>query len=411
MVRVYFLIALAAFTATAGAQSGGSNDGTGWTPQLEAPLKGRRADPPKFIEIAGGAAHACALSEDGGVWCWGANNLGQAGQGVVSAFVRTPTRIASTRRYTGLAAGAMHTCAITRDNTLDCWGFDASGELGGGDSAVDCGIGPCSPEPRPVVSARRFESVVAGHQHTCAVSGGEVWCWGNNSHGQLGVADDGERCERSACARTPRRVATLKAVLAMTAGGAHTCAALADRSTWCWGDNHAGQLGVGQPQLLQSVHPLRVATGYQFEALASGATHTCGLAPAGELACWGDNDAGQLGAGFTDRSDVPLRESTRERWSSVSAAARTTCGITGAGETRCWGFGGGNRLGAVAPDSCGPGPCARLATVVPAAPRATTVSVGGMFACVITGDVVRCWGGPNTQASALEDQRAVPQLE
>jgi alpha-tubulin suppressor-like RCC1 family protein len=411
MVRVLFLIALTVSTASASAQSGSSFDGNAWTSRTEASSRTGRADPPRFVEISGGAAHACALSDDGDVWCWGANKLGQAGQGAVSAIVRSPTRVASSRRYIAVAAGAMHTCAITTSNTLDCWGFNASGELGRGDWQVDCGIGPCSPEPHPVASVRRFERVVAGHQHTCAVSGGEAWCWGSNVRGQLGVGDDGDRCQGFACARVPRRVATLSSVVAMTAGGAHTCAAVADGSTWCWGDNRSGQLGIGRPQLERTAAPIRVATDYQFEQLVSGATHTCGLATAGVVACWGDNDAGQLGAGFTNRSDVPLQESMRLRWESVSAAARTTCGITDAGETRCWGFGAGNRLGMTPPDSCGPGPCARLATVVPGESRATRVSVGGTLACALATGVVRCWGGAATQINALEDRRAMPQLE
>jgi len=410
MVRVQFLIALTAYTASASAQSGSWFDANAATSRVEASKTTRRSDPPKFIEVTGGAAHACALSDDGDVWCWGANNMGQAGQGVVSTVVRAPTRIASNRSYIAVAAGAMHTCAITTDNTLECWGFNASGELGRGDWQMVCGVGRCSPEPRPVASLRRFDSVVSGHQHTCAVSRGEPWCWGSNARGQLGVDDDGDRCDGSVCARDPRRVVALRRVVAMAAGAAHTCA-IPEESTWCWGDNRLGQLGVGQPRLDRSARPVRVTTDDRFEKLAAGATHTCGLTRAGALACWGDNDAGQLGTGFTNRSDVPLRESTRLGWRSVSAAARTTCGITEAGETRCWGFGGGDRLGVTPPDSCDPGACARLATVVPAMSRATRISVGGTFACALMTDVVRCWGGADTRVNALEDRRAMPQLE
>ena len=411
MVRMDFLIALVASTATANAQSWSAYDANTWTPRPESASGTRRSDPPRFVEIAGGAAHACALSDDGDVWCWGANNLGQAGQGTVGAVVRTPSRIASPRRYIAVAAGAMHTCAITTDHAVDCWGFDASGELGRGDLSIDCSAGPCSPEPQPVASLRRFDTVVAGHQHTCAISSGAAWCWGNNARGQLGIGDDGDRCAGEVCARAPRRVATRSSVVTMTAGGAHTCAAVADGSTWCWGDNRAGQLGIGQPQLERAVRPIRVATDYRFAQLASGATHTCGLATGGAVACWGDNDAGQLGAEFTNRSDVPLRESTRLAWRAVSAGARTTCGVTDAGETRCWGFGGGGRLGVAPPDSCGPGPCARRGTVVPGASRAIRVAVGGTFACALTTDVVRCWGGAETNVNALEDRRAMPQVE
>jgi alpha-tubulin suppressor-like RCC1 family protein len=404
-------VALVSLASTAGAlQSASSFDGDPAVTANDSTRVGR-TDPPRFVEITAGAAHACALTDNGQVWCWGANNLGQLGVGSIGGTFRSPTRISSERSYVGVAAGAMHTCAITTHRTVDCWGFDSSGQLGRGEASSECVVGPCNPLPSPVASLRRFDSIVAGHQHTCATSGGEAWCWGSDARGQLGIDDTSERCEGSVCARAPRRVSELTHVVSLSAGSEHSCAIVAAESTWCWGDNRSGQLGIGQPQRMVSVRPVRVATTDRFTSISSGATHTCGLAVDGAVACWGDNAGGQLGAGFTNRSDVPLRESTRLAWRAISAAARTSCGLGEGGDVRCWGFAAGDRLGTSAPDSCDVGPCARLATPVPQVTRAARIAVGGMFACVLTTGVVRCWGTSHNLLNELEDRRVRRQLE
>lgn len=134
--------------------------------------------------IAAGGAHACAFTEDDGqVWCWGDNRVGQLGTGDTEKRL-VPTAVKGTSfrsvRTNELAGGGSHTCALRDDNTLWCWGGNRYGQLGTGDT---------EPRTAPVQILSGVSQIYAGGAHTCALGlDGSVSCWGNNQYGQLGAA-------------------------------------------------------------------------------------------------------------------------------------------------------------------------------------------------------------------------------
>ena len=100
-----------------------------------------------------------------------------------------PTALKTSLRFVAIATGALHTCALTADGEAFCWGRDNYGQLGDGGDAQD------SPEPVRVVGDHSFAAVRAFGSHTCATtSSGEAFCWGYNLAGQLG---DGSRVNRT----------------------------------------------------------------------------------------------------------------------------------------------------------------------------------------------------------------------
>jgi alpha-tubulin suppressor-like RCC1 family protein len=136
-----------------------------------------------------------------------------------------------------VTTGLYHTCAIKNDGTLWCWGGNLSGQLGSDSIPVL----PTSQTSDPVqIAGTTWQSVSAGQSHTCAVMvDGTLWCWGSNTSGQLG---DNTLDSKS----TPVAVGTSGQTWAMVAAGVtHTCALATGGSLWCWGDNSAGQLGIG----------------------------------------------------------------------------------------------------------------------------------------------------------------------
>jgi alpha-tubulin suppressor-like RCC1 family protein len=186
--------------------------------------------------IASGAAHTCARSTDATLWCWGSNEFGQLGFDADSHRTR-PTKVDALPGPVGrVAGGASHTCAFIGDGEPWCWGDNRFGQLGTGDTRSRR-----TPERVDASELGLVTQVYGGGRHSCALSvNGSLWCWGANQDGQLGTGDNEPRLRPVQVA--PDLFGTN--VAAAYAGGAHTCAVLTDGSVWCWGSNRYGQLGV-----------------------------------------------------------------------------------------------------------------------------------------------------------------------
>lgn len=280
--------------------------------------------------VAGGGAHTCALTTGGGVQCWGDNEHGQVGDGVAGANRLAPVEVVGPADgVQSLAAGGHHTCALTTAGGVQCWGDNQYGQLGSGASGAD------QPTPVDVIGlSRGVRAIAAGDLHTCALTAsGGVKCWGHNSSGQVGDGTNGvDRLE-------PVDVSGLtRGVQAIAAGGAHTCALTAGGSVKCWGYNEYGQVGDGTT--IDRPTPVDVSgltSGVQ--AIAGGYTHTCAVTTSGGVKCWGRNQLGQVGDGTT--WSTPLTPVDVVGLTSgvqvVAAGADHTCALTTGGGLKCWG--------------------------------------------------------------------------
>jgi cytochrome c peroxidase len=174
--------------------------------------------------LAAGATHECAVVADGTVRCWGSNYFGQLGNGTTVDSPTTPVTVAGLAGVTAIATGEAHACAVANNGDVFCWGANVAGQLGNAAGA------PHQAAPIPVPGIADAIAVAAGSSHTCALhADGSVTCWGDNSALQLGVPDPSAE-------PGPVSVAGLGGPVSFLAAGRDTtCAVVNGAQVWCWG--------------------------------------------------------------------------------------------------------------------------------------------------------------------------------
>jgi hypothetical protein len=333
------------------------------------------ASGPTIAAIAAGGIHTCALTSGGGVKCWGYNYLGQLGDGTTSTRLLPVEVSGLASGVMAIDAGSRHTCALTLAGGVKCWGLDNSEQLNGKRTSrlvpVDIvGLGS------------GISAVAAGGDYTCALtSGGGVKCWGvNNYSGQLGNGTTTESL-------VPVDVSGLgSGISAIAAGMYHTCALTTGGGVKCWGENGRGELGNGTTT--NSSTPVDVsglASG--VSAIAAGGQHTCALASDGRVNCWG-NTLGETGIDSTPDSIVPIDVAGLQgEVSAIAAGYLHTCAVTSRGGIACWGSNSWGQLGSP------PGNSRTPIDVLGLASGAIAITAGSEHTCALTSlGRVKCWG-------------------
>jgi alpha-tubulin suppressor-like RCC1 family protein len=229
---------------------------------------------------------------------------------------------ASAQQWRQVDAGTYYTCGTRADSTLWCWGTEISPKSG--DDPQPHNV-PVRVDPRT-----GWSGVSVGTAFACALRQSSVYCWGENSHGQLGLGDTDRRIAPTRVAGGP--------YLAVSAGLFHACALDLARNMWCWGDNDQGELGVGDlnPRLV----PTRVPSGHWASVSADGLA-TCAISVERDAYCWGLNDGGAVGSGDTSTELVtaPTRVAGGLKWLNVDTGFDHACGVTTTHRLACWGYG------------------------------------------------------------------------
>jgi hypothetical protein len=214
---------------------------------------------PSYVAALAGASHVSVGSANGlgtscaltGVqlWCWGANHVGQLGQGNADSEPHAQP-VMLRHEYRTASVGSQSVCAVSLNGTAFCWGDET---------------GLQRREPREVgrlsevtsgffTTLNNIVQIDTGRSHACAVdTEGRAWCWGCNAYGELGRGRSGAFDGVNVVGRRARlcsvpgasRVESITDVAMVAVGTTHTCASRRDGSLRCWGHNSDGQ--VGQP--------------------------------------------------------------------------------------------------------------------------------------------------------------------
>ncbi len=359
-----------------GATAGGTSGTAGGASAGGGADAGRTCDAGWCVKsIATGSGIACAIDDSERVLCWPGSDLGQP--------VLRPLAVAGITQAVGVTAGYAYGCAWTRPGEAQCWGAaHQTGNLGADDP--EFAAMPSYPARAVVLDGgaalRDVTGIAIGESHACAVTRGQVACWGHNEYQQV----------------TARPPASNRIPIAVPRGGppAERVAAspaiscqLGDAGVGCWGSDNNGQI-TGTPQGTERPNATPPAgLTRTLVRLAACERETCGVSTSRELICWGGevtvarppalqpdvsnvvevtcrgdllcvvddqgqvwcrgpNDRGQrgvgfagdAGAGFTQVQSLPPAE-------QVAAGFGFACAVTRAGEPWCWGSNDAGQLG------------------------------------------------------------------
>lgn len=286
-----------------------------------------------------GVNFTCILLSSRKVNCWGTNDLGQLGNGT-NISSPTPVEVLNLENVSKITLGWKHACALLLDGGVKCWGDNNSGELGRGFTTSSGGLN--TPDYVSGLTSGVFD-ISAGSaksEHTCALIGDGMKCWGMNSWGQLG---DGTKVSKF----VPTDVLGLGAgseVIKLAPSRYSSCAVLTENRIKCWGDNDYGQLGNNNLGV-NSITPVDV----NLSALASdetvidaglGEDQGCLLTNKGAVYCWGRDNYGQLGDGLIGSNMAkPTLSLLTSGVTQLSVGRYHNCVIMEPNQqVQCWGY-------------------------------------------------------------------------
>jgi len=327
-------------------------------------------------QISAGLDHTCARLDNGTVKCWGSNDSGKLGLGDPQPRGNMPGQMGAAlptvdlgvgRTALAISAGVNHTCAVLDDGSVKCWGLNTEGQLGLGDTLTRGDKPGQMGSSLPVLdlgAGGRAVQVSAGlGDFTCVtLDGGSVKCWGYDANAiWTGPEKRGDGPGQMGANLEP--VALGRNALQVVAGNNHACARLDNGSVKCWGQNAAGELGLGNvvsrgnvaAEMGANLPSVDLGPERTAQQVSAGATRSCATLDDGTAKCWGININGELGLG-----DKMLRGSVPNQMGALlpaidlgpgrtvrhlSAGQEHTCVALDDRSVKCWGKNARGALG------------------------------------------------------------------
>ncbi|WP_018587428.1 Ig-like domain repeat protein [Salinispora arenicola] len=317
--------------------------------------------------VAGGDSHSLALTSAGAVLAWGENNFGQLGTGNnLNSSVPITVALPPDTTVVAIAADHGHSLALTSAGAVLAWGANNVGQLGNGNT-----FNSNTPVTVNLPPGTTVATIAAGTNHSLAItSTGAALAWGGNGNGQLGNNSTATSLEPIAVTLPPSTTIT-----AIAAGSSYSLAITSTGTALAWGGNSNGQLGTGNNA--DSLIPIAVALppGTTITSIAAGFTHSLAVTSTGTALAWGGNSRGQLGIGTTTNSDTPVIVNLPPDTTITTndGGFFHSLGSTSTGAALAWGnnfsgqLGTGNNTNSLDP----------IAVALPSGTKITTIAAGG----------------------------------
>ncbi len=297
-----------------------------------------------WIRVKGDWYGGCGIRSNQSAYCWGGNSDGQLGNGTYSGDVDTPVLVTGGYSWKDIEPNETHTCGITTAGKMYCWGKNDVGQAGNATTGGSFNI------PTPVLGTggiaayTDWAQLSVGDATVCGIrSNKQAYCWGDNSLGQIG---DGTAINRNT--PTPISGGTSDWMQVRTDGSTGACGVRTSGRAYCWGDNGYGQLGKGSAG--NSLVPVEVAGGYtDWTSIVQGYNIACGLRGTGIAYCWGSDQFGSLGLATSptvDQFSPQLVSGGITDWKFIAPDQRNhSCAIRSNGNLYCWGINDNGQFG------------------------------------------------------------------
>jgi len=328
-----------------------------------------------IVDVSAGVHHTCARFQDGTAKCWGYNSSLVLGtNGGITNYGTSGYNMGTNLSYMVIGSGVSlrkiaaskslnyHSCALTTNNLLKCWGYNANGQLGQSTTtnlSYIPAIGSIS-----LGAGRYATDFSTGGLHTCAVlDNGTVKCWGVNTFGGLGLGHTTTKGNLAGDMAALPVVDLGTGVLAsqITSGEYHNCVITTTNKVKCWGYNGNGMLGLGHinnmgdnaGEMGNSLPYVNLGTGRTAIKIASGRHHNCAILDNKKLKCWGYNGFGDLGlesintfgAGPMGDSLPYVNVGTGRTVIDLAIGQDHTCVVLDNNDVKCWGNNDQGQLG------------------------------------------------------------------
>jgi len=271
-----------------------------------------------------------AIKNDGTLWTWGGNNLGQLGLGNTTSY-SSPKQVGALANWSQIAVtNGSSTLAIKTDGTLWSWGQGGNGMLGFGNVTNYS-------SPKQVGALTNWLKLTTGYAYTAHVlavkQDNTLWAWGLNTYGNLGLGN-------TTSYSSPKQVGSLTNWLSIATSYYASYAIKTDGTLWSWGNNTYGNLGLGNATQYNS--PKQVGALTNWLSISAGFYGPMALKTDGTMWGWGKNSggcAGRLGSGSVTNYSSPIQIGALTTWSKLSASAYAGAAIKTDKTLWVWGQG------------------------------------------------------------------------
>jgi len=268
-----------------------------------------------WSSVSGGNQACLAIKTNNSLWSWGWDQFGQCGLGTSGSSYSTPQNVTSLGNvWLSASSGGGWSSGITTAGQLYTWGINATGQLGLGDTTY---------RSTPTLVSGNWLQVSAGNgDHTLAIArDNTLWAWGNNTNGQLGDGTVGPKS-------TPIQVGTDNTWIYISAGSSFSLAIKSDGTMWGWGNNDYKQLG-GTLLFGDVLTPVQVGRNqYTWRQVRAGYRYAMAIKSDGTLWGWGTQTNGEIGIGGTAQVSTPVQVGLLTNWKQVSCTYKTTAAVS-----------------------------------------------------------------------------------